>query len=697
MYESTAKLRLADLNEGVPNSNLFKDLDVFASAQKINAEIELLKSEAIVSKALKMVHFDVQLFRIGKIQNTEIYNNSPILIDHINWEEHLKDKIFQLKIQKNQSFQIINNKGKTYKGQLGDTISIENSKILISLNEQLLKEKKELNIADNYEFSVLSLSKQLSEINKNLDIIAVEKDVPVIRISYKSEHPEKAALFPNALAKAYIEDYIETKFSAANVTSEFLNDRISEISNKLSGTESAILNYRERENITNIRQETETDLRKISQLKIQQSNLKMNLDAIKNLDVYIKNGKNNFLELAPNFEAFNDLLSTEMIKNIKQLQAEKKDLLQKYTAKDQKVLVIDSKINDLSSYLEESISNTKNNLQIKYDNLSNDIYEAEKVFITVPEKEKMMTILNREFEIYQQSYNFLNQKKIEAEIAKAAKIAFHRIITPANINKTPVSPNRSIIKIVATLLGMFSGIILIYIVHSLKAKVNNSATIENQSMIPIAAYVPKLKSENEAFHFFSKTISEWEVKNLIDIQNIICLTGFNNKEGSKYIANSLNSIFLTQKRTILFIEFSKTEQYDSEQFWTKQTINEFSTLISINSNLMLGLTNEKWQKWIKEQSVNYNQTIILNSNFGESFTIATMAASDFNIVCVDTRLTAAKKIAEVDLLNQEFKIPNLHWALNRVAYNPSFIKECIWFLKRKSKQLTSFKNVIISK
>lgn len=33
MYESTAKLRLADMNEGVPNSNLFKDLDVFATTQ----------------------------------------------------------------------------------------------------------------------------------------------------------------------------------------------------------------------------------------------------------------------------------------------------------------------------------------------------------------------------------------------------------------------------------------------------------------------------------------------------------------------------------------------------------------------------------------------------------------------------------------------------------------------------------------
>ncbi|MBK7805834.1 MAG: hypothetical protein IPJ51_05995 [Saprospiraceae bacterium] len=55
-------------------------------------------------------------------------------------------------------------------------------------------------------------------------------------------------------------------------------------------------------------------MRKISQLKIQQTNIKMNLEAIHELNDYIARGKDNFLDLAPNFEAFTDLLSTEMVK-----------------------------------------------------------------------------------------------------------------------------------------------------------------------------------------------------------------------------------------------------------------------------------------------------------------------------------------------------------------------------------------------
>jgi uncharacterized protein involved in exopolysaccharide biosynthesis len=444
-------------------------------------------------------------------------------------------------------------------------LNIAQSSFLISVNKVLILSKPKTTIVDHYTFTFVSEESQLSEILKNLDVSPVDKDVPVIRISYKSAHPEKAALFPNALAQAYIEDYIQTKFGAADVTSNFLNDRINEISGKLAGTESAILNYREREDITNIRQETETDLRKISQLKIQQTNLKMSLEAIRELDMYMEKGKNNFLDLAPNFEAFTDLLSTEMIKKIKQLQSEKKDLLLVYTPKDEKVIAIDHKIHDISSYLKESISNTRKNLESKYSNLMYDIEEAEKVFITVPEKERMMTILNREFEIYQQSYNFLNQKKIEAEIAKAAKVAFHRIITPASISKMPVSPNRTIIKGVAVILGMLGAMMLIFIVHSMKARVNDISTVESNSMIPVIATVPKFKKDEVKVNFFLTSTTQWQVKELLQPHGITCFTGFNQKHAATFISSEIIRILQNQGRKILVVHL--TDDNNFRDFW----------------------------------------------------------------------------------------------------------------------------------
>jgi uncharacterized protein involved in exopolysaccharide biosynthesis len=678
LYESTAKLRLADMNEGVPNSNLFKDLDVFATTQKINAEIELLKSYALISKALTKIPFEVQIFRSGSIRKTELFEESPILIQPLEWNEKLKDVDFQLKVNRNNEISVTDSQGQTYNGVLGDTILIKNSLAVFKLNDRLLAEKENLQIADEYIFTVLSRSKQISQINTAIDIIAVDKDVPVIRISFKASHPEKAAMLPNALAEAYIEDYIENKFGAANVTVDFLNDRISEISQKLDESEQRILNYRDRQSITNIQQETETDLRKISQLKIQHTNLKMSLEAIRDLENYIQSGKDKFLELAPNFEAFTDLLSTEIIKNIKQLQAEKKDLLLQYTEKDEKVVVIDAKLKDLTSYLTESITNTRKNLETKFEKLSMDIQSAEEVFVTVPEKERMLTILNREFEIYQQSYNFLNQKKIEAEIAKAAKIAFHRVITPATSSKVPVSPNRTIIKIVAPIMGMMAALVLIFAVHTLKASVNDLATVEGNSMIPVAATFPKLVNSKERFNYFTKILTEWEVKGLMKSPGITCFSGFALNHGMSFIAHQLLEVMVQQERNVLLIELSENFNIGSGDFWKLKKINDQLSHMEVNAPHTL--STAKWQEFIQKATIGYDQTILINTLFGTAYTMATMQVADLNLLCIDTRRTPAKRIHEANLIQEEFQIPNLFFAINRIGFVPSLIMQVYKYL-----------------
>jgi hypothetical protein len=103
------------------------------------------------------------------------------------------------------------------------------------------------------------------------------------------------------------------------------------------------------------------------------------------------------------------------------------------------------------------------------------------------------------------------------------------------------------------------------------------------------------------------------------------------------------------------------------------------------------LTAEKWQYILKEKVSMYEYVLLVNSVFNETHTISGMAIADYNIVCMDTRLTPAKHIVNVDLLRQEYQIPSIHFAINRVGYNPSFIQESIQFAKQTVALLTKIK------
>lgn len=676
MYESTAKLKLADIGTGVPHANLYKDFDVFASSTKIAGEIEVLKSSQLLSKALSNLDFNLEISRVGTMQSSELYNNSPISILLASKSGKVYDKKFKLTIQSNSQFEIFDTgEMSLLKGQLDKPITFLDNIITISKNEKVIAQKKDIKINDNYEFEFLSQEKLLEKIEKNLDIVSIDKDVPVIRINLKSNIPEKACVFVNKLAETYIYDYIESKFQAANTTVNFLDNQIKEASSKLSESENKIENYRNENDIVNIKQETETDLRKISQLKIQQTNLKMSLEAIEELNRYISSGKENFLTLAPNFEAFTDLLSTEIIKNIKKLQADKKDLLLTYTANDERVKVIDEKIKDLTSYLIESIKNTKVNLQVKYDEITRDINQAELVFETVPLKEKNMTIMTRDFDLLQQSYNFLNEKRIEAEIAQSAKISFHRVITPATVAQKPISPNRPIIIILAAILGMLFSIAAIYTVHFLKAKVNDVVSIETNSSIPVA--VSTTFNETYQHKAFQKTILQLELKNILAKGKILTITSYNKNEGKGYNLINVCKTLSLQKRSVLVIDVQG--DLDTLQNNPLECVN----YISIASPQFDCYSNEQLQELIMNAK-HQAELVIINNEFlkEESRALLMMKIADTNLFVVDVRNTALKLINRLELLKAEFDIQGISFLLNKIGHNPSVVKEMITWVKK---------------
>jgi len=666
MYESTAKLKLADAQEGVPSANLFKDFDIFASANKIATEIEVLKSTELIEKTINELPFHTEIYRKGEVRTVELFENSPFNVESTFNSDELYDKKIGISIHSKNSFTLFVPNQKKIKSEFGKPIVLKNGQVLITLNDSLIAAKKDLKIVDEYEIEFLSNQKILDKIDKGLDIVAVDKDVPVIRINLKSNVPQKAALFVNKLAEMYIRDYIENKFKAANITVDFLKKEIEGANEKLVASEDNIQTYRDTKNIINIRQETETDLRKISQQKIQQTNIKMSLDAIKDLNKYIASGKDKYLDLATNFEAFTDLLSTEMIKSIKKLQADKKDLLLTYTPENEKVKIIDDKLYDLISYQIESIKNTEKNLQIKYNELTRDIQESELVFLGLPEKERIMTVLDREFNMYEKNYNFLNEKRIEAEIAKSAKLAFHKIITAAEVSKAPVSPVRIIIIIVAAFLGLFGSTMLIYIVHFAKAKVNDAHTIEQNSTIPIAIATPFLKNESDIEINFLNQAMQLELKEMLNNKNLITITSFNKSNEHIFHTQNLINAFQKQGRNILLVDATGAFQNSFQN----------SNYINFSDISFLNYTRADFELEIQKKLENHDLCVVHNQAIKEDkLALMFMSIANQNLFVVDSRNTAEKSIIKIELLKDEYKLPNVWFVLNRNKYSPSVFVE----------------------
>jgi uncharacterized protein involved in exopolysaccharide biosynthesis/Mrp family chromosome partitioning ATPase len=596
MYESTAKLKLADIHEGVPNSNLYKDFDIFTSSNKIAAEVELIKSKLIISNALDSLGFDVAYFRKGEIHDMEIYEEPPFSVKYSLHDSSVMNKRIAVEILNKEQFRITIPKANpaTRVAKFGEMIFISKGFLMLDKNTNLLKKRPDYNFVDNYYFNIYTRDYVIDKIiGDNIDITAIDKDVPIIRLTYKSPVAEKAAAFSNALAKAYVDDYVKNRTSAAGKTVEFINSQLDDVSGKLANSENNIESYRDSKNIINIKQETETNLKKIAEMKIQLSNMKMNLSAMDSLYEYVQVDDIRFLTLAPNFEAFTDLLSTEMIKKIKQLESERKDLLLKYTAGNPQVKIIDSKLKDITSYLRESIKNTRNNLQIKYGEIEEAIAFAERDFIGLPTKEKTITILEREFNHYQNIYNFLSEKRTEASIAESATLNFHRVISKAEVPIAPISPKPTITMILAVFIALVLSVTFVYVLDNIRSNTYDSSQIEEVSHLSIIAEVPNLTGKGR--NAFSSVAIRMSMHPSLCVNSVVAFTSYKSQEGKTYLANQFGKAMVRAGHAAIRVDFSG--YFDNEDV----------------SPVTKGLSPSELEKYIKEDLKNGLDTIQLGT------------------------------------------------------------------------------------
>lgn len=497
MYNSQAKLRLDDPKHSYSSNNLYKDFDMFSSDKILQAEVAVLKSQALLLQTLeKLPYFHVSYYRIGRLKTSNMYKESPFLVDYNKYDFKCYDINFNIEIIDEVSFHIstmANGQKLSQEVIFGEPIEFNGCEFTVHLNEGLL-ERKEIDLVDNYSFIVHSEMEMVKKLGgKHFDVTPVEKDVAVVTVSLDHEVPEMAADFVNALCDTYINDYVTVKSKAAKRTLEFLDEKIIQVSQDLIDSEVRLEKYKTDNRVINTRQETETSLRKISNLKISRINLDMDLSALAQMREAVESGYDLDGDYTAKF-GYGDLLHTELVKKLRLYLDELKDLKLRYREDHEKVVSMNAKIQEIKDYLLQALENAAKEKELRRAEIDKLIEHEEKDFDGLPTREKTMTRLQREFQLNETTYNFLSEKRIEASIAASALISFHRIIQVGQVPKEPVAPNKTLITFMCGLFGLIISMTIIYAKRYMEARVQGRDDIEKNSIMPIEGVIRKHKS-----------------------------------------------------------------------------------------------------------------------------------------------------------------------------------------------------------
>ena len=673
MYQSMAKIKLDDQKYGFSNNQLYKDFDVFSTENKIESEAEILASPLLIEKTLDKLDFNIEIKRKGKIKNTLLYkDNSPFLVKYTENNTDIQDLQIDLNIYDDKILVKFNNeKLQTF---WNEKLTIKGNEIIFKKNDKNIKDG--IKLTGKYLLKLYSKDKLINLVSEKLDVKAIDKEIAILRVVFKCGNPLMSATFVNEHCKTYIDDYVETKTLAAKTTAKFINNKLNEVSKNLEESERELEKFKGDYKVVNTSQQTETGLREISKLKLVLINLEMNEKTIQQLEEYISKG-DYFDQEAVAF-GYGDLLLTELVKKLKIWNDEKIDLLNKYKPEDPKVIAVNKKINEIKNYVNEAIKNNRTEVETRRAEINESLEKLNKQFDNLPEVERKIEILKRNYRLHESIFNFLSQKKIEANIAGTASIAFHRVIMKATVPETPVSPNATLIKFVSGLLGLIAGIAIVYLIKLSKAAVTSISDLEKHTSVPIISVIRKKK----VFQDVPTLINKLWIKSILKDKGIICINSAVKKEGKTVISYQISSYLNRLNYKTIVIQFLPGCKKTPSNIKSTINIGELNAIHKSEFYLT--------QKDIEALKQNFDYIIFDNPATSIELTgVKNMLISDVNIFVSKSNYTKNTYLNNPDHLVDEFEIKNIYLVLNCVHrstnYDGKYIGSRFHYKKHKNK------------
>lgn len=690
-YEAVARIKLDENSYGISGSNLFKDFDVFTTSNRIAAEVELLRSDAILEKVAAKLNADYSLFRVGNLKETELDADRPFQLEYDLKNDDWLDRDLKLTVTAGKQFHLeatINHELLMADGKIGEPLAIAGLILQLKALDQSSTGGNVPDINGEFRIRFHSPSRQVAMLRTGgLDVKASEKEVPIVRIAFRDASARRAAEVANLLAETYIEDNIAFKTQAAGMSLKFIDQEMDAIGSSLKTSEADLQTYRDEENVINTRQETETDLRKLAELKIQLVNIRMREVGLDSLDQYINSGPVNFQDLAPGFEAFGDLLFTELLKKIKAYEAERIDMLVKYSPESRAVKAIDAKIAESVSYIKESIRNARKDITARRASIEAAVEASELEFEGLPARDRQMVILDRNFQMNQKLYLFLMEKRMESAIQESAAMSFHRIIEYAQVPTDPISPKPGFISIVAGFLGLLIGMGLVFARSFFSQKLHSVEQLEKRSTFPVLTEVDIRKYDpsslsDEFGGMASRLLAHGTGINLSQV----ALASAENGTGKSFLAHGLADALADMGRKVALLDLdfrdSKTEKgiasaiAEGSEPVPETQPNGIHLYRAGKSSLHPSgiLNNTRFQSWKKDLSEEYDFVIADTSALDKAAeTLTTLQSSDVLIWVTCRKISSLSSASRPDELAMQYGIgPFLHVVNSRQSSRSLF-------------------------
>jgi tyrosine-protein kinase Etk/Wzc len=571
LYRSDSEIKLdvkRDASElGLKNIVDDQDLNI------ISGEIEIIQSKLFLNRVLDQSDFVISFMSVGRVLNDEMYNNGPTFIEIISKDHSLYNTPINFSETNANEFVLsIPSRKIEVQGTYGKDTKLGDLIVNLKRNASFSKGDEV-----GYYFIINSRDVLLSYLRQNLIAEPLNFNANTIRVSFKDHNPYKAQAILNKIDTSYLQYSHEQKNLANKQKIDWLSNELAHIESRMEAYENYFKNFTLENKTNNLDDDLRTTISALNKVDSQRYEYTRRLREIEALELDMQAGK---LTVPVGMR---NLMPQVLIANLDQLatlrQEQEKLMLSHHEvtmAYRQKQQLIQS----LKSKTEQQIAEVKLDWQSKLQDLQGTKQRLEKNFASYPDKNTEFTKNQRFYKLYEEFYLSLMQSKSQFEIAQAGTTPDFKILSPATLSLSPISPNRMMIAgigLVASIVSIFLFVAILYVLNN---KITNLSELDRVRSAPVLGAVPVSRHNESDFHVleFPKSMVSEAIRSLrtnLDFfnitakQKVIAISSTVSGEGKSFIALNLGAVLALSKKRVILVDLdmrkTKTHQLLSSE------------------------------------------------------------------------------------------------------------------------------------
>lgn len=563
VYETSALLKFDDKKTEI--SELININSYYDRKDKIQSEIYVIQSRTLIARAAAKLNYQYSFFKRGNVLISEVYPARPFTVELLqddsatlfSYKFNLRqiDKLkYRLSIFLENSFI---SSGDYFYGQ----------EVIFGANKiRFLGTTIPENDKAEYEFKFNHPDEIVGRIMGGLSVRELGKGINIMQLNQKDGSPILAADILNSLLDEYRLFDKEQKGLAAAQTIDFVDEQMLKLLERVRYSEQMLEQYKVGNNILDIQGNKNIAYQKLRDLEIQKNLINIQSIAIDLLEEQIRSNKENY-SLSFSLEGSEDKLMSDLVNQLNILLNDRIRKQSLYSDNAAPIQEIDRQVDEAKKAISLNIkaSRDRNSRTIKF--IDKQLESAKAELKTIPGAERDLINLQRDFEINQKVYAYLQEKRLEASIAKSAIMPAANIIDPARPRYGKIFPNSGKIYSTTIIVSALIGLGLIILARFLNQRIYDKETVEMLTVVPIIGVIrtfpgsidknsSQILSLSNPKSMFSESVRSVRT-NLSFIASelnskMICVTSEVSGEGKSFVViNLASTLSLINKRVVV--------------------------------------------------------------------------------------------------------------------------------------------------